>query len=138
MTSNTAAKRNPDDFITVTVLRSVHAEIKKYLEELNEGGDIGKFYDAAGVEKLNRLKDRNSLFSKFNTQTLISNKWKKIGNSKYQRGEDVVEYTGTFWLHNGERLTEDNYIDKIYDKMLAKVNPKLPPRDEEYKKSNHK
>lgn len=113
-------------YITVKVLRVNHAEIKKYLQEIGNGDDIGKFYDKAGLEKLKTLKDRNSLWGRFNTQTLLSNGFKKIGSSSYQRGEDVVNYTGVYWYYNDILMNENNYEKLIYDKTKATFNPSLP------------
>lgn len=113
--------RNSQDYINVSVDRKNHNEIQEYLSKECDGASIGKFYDKAAMERLQRLKEKNSLFSKFNTMTLLSNGWKKDGSSSYKRGNDIVVYTGIHWLFNGEKLTEDNYIDKIYDKSKAKL-----------------
>lgn len=120
MSEKKPLKSRREEFVNISVLRINHDEIQKYLDE-EDGGFIGRFYDKAAMEKLKRLKEKDGLFSKFNTQTLLSNGWRKDGSSSYKRGADIVIYTGIHWLHNGEKLTEDNYIDKIYDKSKAKL-----------------
>jgi hypothetical protein len=123
MSETTASKRNPQDYITVTVLRSCHEEIKKYLSQEGHGGDIGKFYDKAATERLHKLKTRNTPFDLISSETFIKAGWEKIGNS-YKRGESIAMYTGTFWFCDGIQLTKDNWYEKIGDKTKAKFNPK--------------
>lgn len=48
--------RNPKDYINVSVLRSNQELVKQYLEKEGIGADVGKFYDKAAMEKLNKLK----------------------------------------------------------------------------------
>jgi len=116
-------KRDPKDYTTVTVLKKPHEEIIEYLNKLENDFKtihIGKFYEMAAAEKLKNLKNKNSLFGKFNSQTLFSNGFSKAGGSSYKRGDDIVRYDGVYWFYNDERLTEENYIDKIYDKLKTK------------------
>jgi hypothetical protein len=58
MTAANSQKRNPKDYINVTVIRSNHELIKSHLESLGDGRDIGKFYDAAAMEKLKKERKK--------------------------------------------------------------------------------
>lgn len=51
-------KRNPNDYINVSVLRINHESIKKHLESKKTGEDIGKFYDLAAIEKMQKEKSK--------------------------------------------------------------------------------
>lgn len=128
MSNTSSSKQNPKDFINVTVLREHHTEVKNYLKEIGDGTDIGKFYDKAAIEKLKIIKEKNSLWNRFNHQTLISNSFTKIGNTSYKRGEDVVTYTGTYWYYNDILMDESNYESLIFDKTKAKFNPHIPKK----------
>ena len=125
MSETTTEKRNHKDYITVTVLRVTHSEIKKYLEEESEGGDIGKFYDKAAADRLHKLKTRNTPFDLISTDTFLKAGWEKHGSSTYKRGESVAMFTGTYWYCDGVQLTKDNWYEKIGDKKKASINPKL-------------
>lgn len=61
MSETTKPKRESKDYTTVTVLKKHHQEIVGYLEA-NAGEydipHIGKFYDAAAMEKLSQLKSK--------------------------------------------------------------------------------
>ena len=119
MSDITKPKRDSKDYTTVTVLKKHHQEIVSYLEA-NVGEydipHIGKFYDAAAMEKLSRLKSQ-SPFSKMDSKLLLSNGWVKQGNIYTKDANngmfDKIHYSGTSWFHNGELLTEQNYLEKI-------------------------
>jgi len=105
---------------TVHVTEATHTEVKNHLEAEGAGGDIGKFFDKAAVEKLSRLKNQ-SPFSKIDSQLLFNHGWEKAKISHgagidYLRGKDIVKYTGTEWFHNGELLTEENFEEKLNTK----------------------
>lgn len=123
--SEKTTNNNPD-YIRIAVLRTTHFEIKKYLEEQGDGGDIGKFFDKAALDRLHRLKIRNTPFDLISTDTFLKAGWKKTGSSTYQRDESVCMYTGTFWYCDGVQLTKDNWYEKIGDKTKAKLNPNIP------------
>lgn len=48
--------RNPKDYINVSVLRCDHELIKQHLDEKKTGEDIGKFYNTAAIEKMQKEK----------------------------------------------------------------------------------
>ena len=48
--------KNPKDYINVSVFRANHQMVKDHLEMLGDGQDIGKFYDKAAMEKLEKEK----------------------------------------------------------------------------------
>lgn len=56
MNQTSSTKKNPKDFINVTVVRANHELVKAHLESLGDGRDIGKFYDIAAMEKLAKEK----------------------------------------------------------------------------------
>ena len=108
---------------TVHVSESTHTEVKKYLEEDGNGGDIGKFYDKAAIDRLHKLKTRNTPFDLISSETFIKAGWEKVGNS-YKRENSIAMFTGTHWFCDGVQLTKDNWYEKIGDKTKAKFNPK--------------
>ncbi len=126
--SEKTTNNNPD-YIRIAVLRTTHYEIKNFLQEQGDGGDIGKFYDKAAADRLHRLRIRNTPFDLISTETFIKAGWEKTGSSTYKRGESICMYTGTFWYCDGIQLTKDNWYEKIGDKTKADFNPNLPKRD---------
>ena len=124
MTTASSEKRNPKDYINITVVRSNHEQIKNYLDEEGVGGDIGKFYDKAAMDRLQRLKIRNTPFDLISTETFLKAGWEKSGSSTYKRGESTCMYTGTFWYCDGVQLTKDNWYEKIGDKTKLSKHKK--------------
>jgi hypothetical protein len=120
--SEKTTNNNPD-YIRIAVLRTTHSEIKNYLQEQGDGGDIGKFYDKAASDRLHKVKSRNTPFDLISTETFLKAGWEKVGNS-YKRGNSVAMFTGTFWFCDGVQLTKDNWYEKIGDKTKASFNPK--------------
>jgi len=102
---------------TVHVSELTHGEVKKHLDKEGVGGDIGKFFDKAAIEKLSRLKNQNS-FSRLDSNFLLSNGWVKdmLSRNTYVKGKSVITYTGTSWLCDGEFLTEENFEEKLNTK----------------------
>jgi hypothetical protein len=123
--------QQPSEYITVSVRRINHTEIKKYLEEIGDGTDIGKFYDKAAIDRLHKLKIRNTPFDLISTDTFLKAGWEKTGSSTYKRGEQVAMYTGTWWYVDGTQLTKDNWYEHIGDKTKAKFNPNLPQKSKQ-------
>lgn len=65
------------------------------------------------IEEHEKQNLKASHFDLLNTQYLLDNGWVKIASSSYKRGNDVIVYTGTYWVFNDEKLTEENYLNKI-------------------------
>jgi len=126
--SNTKSnnKSYSEKYITITIHRDSHKEVKDFLDDRAEGGAIASFYMKAASHLLAKLRARESQFELLNTTILLRYGWEKSGSSTYKRGNDVVMYTGAIWYYNGEQLTKDNYIEKIGDKISAKINPNIP------------
>jgi len=58
MTDTNSSEKIPKDYINVAVIRTNHALVKSFLDEDGKGRDIGKFYDAAAMEKLQKEKSK--------------------------------------------------------------------------------
>ncbi len=96
----------------VGICPDVYNAVSAYIDERGLGGAMGKFFEKAATERLQKLKNQ-SLFSKINSQLLISNGWDNVGGSFYTKEQNYIEFTGTYWLFNNELLTEQNYLEKI-------------------------
>jgi hypothetical protein len=114
---------------TIHISEEAHAIITEFLKLEGEGRWIGKFIENAALHEVESLKKKKGLFQYLSSYTLISNGFKKDGNSCYKRGGDIVKYDGVYWYCNGEKLTEENYEEKIFDKRLAKFNPSIKPKE---------
>lgn len=119
--SVTKIQANKKPTTTIRISKDAHAIISDFISNECSDRKIGKFVEAAALKEIKQIRKGDHPFNFFNTSTLISNGWRKEGSSTYKRGENVVIYTGTNWYYNGEELTKDNYIEKIYDKIKAKL-----------------
>ncbi len=52
-------------------------------------------------------------FELLNTNFLLYMGWERFDGTSYKKGNDVIKYSGTEWFINGEKLTEQNYLEKI-------------------------
>jgi len=105
-------KRKPEDFKNVCVSKATHSAVKDYLDENNEA-HIGKFFDNAAKERLDKLRNSQSDFKLMSTPLLLFYGWEKVGGSLYWKNENTIKYDGVNWLFNNELLTEQNYLEKI-------------------------
>lgn len=121
-------RRNPNEWINISVPRELYNSIKTFLDE-GIGGSIWRVYHRGALNEFQIMKQRNSPSSLLSSSVLLRNGWKKEGSSAYKRDNDVIFFDGIHWFLNGSQLTVNNYIEEVFKKDVAKFNPKLPTKN---------
>jgi len=97
---------------TIHISKSTHDKAKKITKD--NGWNLGAFCDKAILKEVN--SSTKTPLELLNTNYLLANGWEKKDGAYFDGNGNCIQYTGTYWLFNDIRITEDNFEEKLNTK----------------------